>query len=601
MTLLNKLKKINPNKTVIFFISLIILMKIYLLIINPINEGSNVYITNAFLFFNLKNFLYDASSFNDWNHIGTPVYYVYKLMDLASFGLLSNNYEFFKISSHILIIFLYSVSILIFVKLLKDIVELKYIIISLIFFFSSFAQIQSLESIDPHSFQGPLVLVLTSIFISIFSREENQVKLKDVIFLCLIFCLATSVKTSFLPFCISFYISICFFFFQQKKFIKYFIILNISILIIVLLLNLPIAGRLPEIIYNVLFSRSDTSFDTFNILNLIKTFLEVASRENILYLILIIINFFLFTYFLIIKNFINIINKKNKKMKNTNLIFAILIFSSYIYLSLSAAEDYLNFSENISGILFRHSYIYSIFIIFIFISFKIKNKFLEKVYILFTFVVFLSSIIFYIGERNIRNNDLIYKEKLFNNFLKKNISPGSKIAIFNNSVGYGFANENNFYRSINLISNDKFANDAYSRYPNIRYIRLHDYLDNYDFKKNIQNKKLNTKAKIIFEEIDLFLKKNLNNNFYKFFSYKSLKLTGNYLIHDRINNRSNDLFLKKDDELIHYAIFNNSELFNFYKILPEQFIKLVNLEYKISYFKSFLILNDKWYLVKFSE
>jgi len=600
---INKIKNNIDNLIIFFFVLLVFIFKIYLVIISPIPEGGTIYVTNTFLFLNFKTFLIDASSFNDWNHIGTPVYYVYFLINLIFSGELADNYKFFINTSHALVFFFYVLAISFFVKLIKKSVELKYIFAVLLFFFSSFAQIQSLEYIDPHSFQGPVVLILVSFFIKIFLNKKNKINFFELAFLCLIFSIATSVKTSFLPFCISFYIAVIFFFFQNKKPIKFFFIFNLLIIAIMILINLPIAGRLPLILDSVLLSRNDTTFDALNIISLAKVFIQIGIKENVFYLIFILINIFLFSKFVIFDNIIKFFKKNLDKSNYIIIVFSTLIFASYLYLIISASEEYLRVINNDFGIGFRHAYIYSIFIIFAFIFYKAKNAFLEKTYIYLSVIVFVFSVIFYVQDRNSYKSEIDVREKLFQNYLYSKIKKDGKIAVFNNSLSYGFTKENNFYRGNNLFQNDRFADFAYKQYPKIRYIRLHDFLQWESRKKREvfeKREKYPSGKKALMLKWDGFLKKHLHNKtLYKFFSYNSLAITENYPFPSR--SRSKNLFLKKANEKISYAVFSNSSIFKGANITPEEFIKLVIKNYKVLKTESFEIKGDKWFLINFAQ
>lgn len=590
------------NLIILFFIFLILVFKIYFVIVSPIPEGGTVYLTNSFLFFNFKGFLIDPSSFNDWNHIGTPIYYIYSLINLIFSDQLADNYKFFINISHVLIFLLYVLAISFFVKLLKKTVELKYIFVVLVFFFSSFSQIQSLESVDPHSFQGPLVLILVSFFISIFFNKKKIPSFFKLTLLCFIFLVATSIKTSFLPFCIAFYIALIFFAFQNNKSIKFFLIFNLLIILIILLINLPIAGRLPVILYSVLFSRNDTTFNILGAIDLANIFIKIGIKENIFYLILILINIFLFSKFVIVDNIIKFFKKDLEKSDYVVIIFSTLIFFSYLYLVLAASEDYINSkNNNLLGIVFRHAYIYSIFIIFVFLFYKTRNIFFEKLYICLVIIAFLFSIIFYINSRNSYKSEISEREGLFQTYLYSKIKNDGIVAVFNNSLGYGFASENNSYRAINIMQNDRFSEFAYKQYPKIRYLRLHDFLwsQKYVSQKIFQEKNNDFKKKLMLKW-DSFLKDHLSNKvLYKFFSYKSLELSENHSYPSKF--RSKNLFLKKENEKISYAVFSYSELFKEFNITPEEFIVLVGENYKVLVVESFQVKGDKWFLINFAQ
>ena len=329
-----------------------------------------------------------------------------------------------------------------------------------------------------------------------------------------------------------------------------------------MLINLPIAGRLPVILYSVLFSRNDTTFNILGAIDLANIFIKIGIKENIFYLILILINIFLLSKFVIVDNIIKFFKKDLEKSDYIVIIFSTLVFFSYLYLVLAASEDYINSNNNnLLGIVFRHSYIYSIFIIFVFLFYKTRNIFFEKLYICLVIIAFLFSIIFYINSRNSYKSEISEREGLFQTYLYSKIKNDGKVAVFNNSLGYGFASENNFYRAINLIQNDRFSEFAYKQYPKIRYLRLHDFLwsQKYVLPKIFQEKNNDFKKKLMLKW-DGFLKDHLPNKvLYKFFSYKSLQLSEIHSYPSKF--RSKNLFLKKENEKISYAVFSYSKLF----------------------------------------
>ena len=108
--------------------------------------------------------------------------------------------------------------------------------------------------------------------------------------------LAVSIKLSFLPLMVSAYIAIIYKFIRDKKFIlKNLLIFNILILFFILILNFPIIGRLPQILFNVLFSRGDTSFNVFEFFFITKSLAIFIFRENfLLFTMLLVIFYFTF-------------------------------------------------------------------------------------------------------------------------------------------------------------------------------------------------------------------------------------------------------------------------------------------------------------------
>jgi hypothetical protein len=160
-------------------------------------------------------------------------------------------------------------------------------------------------------------------------------------------------------------------------------------------------------------------------------------------------------------------------------------------------------------------------------------------------MAFLFSIIFYINSRNSYKSEISEREGLFQTYLYSKIKNDGIVAVFNNSLGYGFARENNSYRAINIMQNDRFSEFVYKQYPKIRYLRLHDFLwsQKHVSQKIFQEKNNHFKKKLMLRW-DGFLKDHLPNKvLYKFFSYNSSALSGNHLYPSKL--RSKNLFLKK--------------------------------------------------------
>ena len=186
-----------------------------------------------------------------------------------------------------------------------------------------------------------------------------------------------------------------------------------------------------------------------------------------------------------------------------------------------------------------------------------------------------------------------------------NIPNNSKVAVYNNIYGYGFENENLFYRTVNIMANDRYADELFDRFPNVRYLRLNDIM--HEIKPEIlrpeilNNQKLisYSKIKIIRDDWDNFLEKKLPKKLYISLSYKSLSLTGNYFVGDK--ERSNNIFLKRNNENIEYIIFPKVRLFDQYNLSVDEFISILGKRLDIVDVKNFNVENDYWYILKIKQ
>ena len=599
----NQINKLDDKILISIFLTFfIIIIKIYFLFIQEISDGSSVFLTNTYIYTNLKSFLIHPSSFQDWNHPGTPIYYFAHLLNFIFSGLSFSNITEYLYFQHFFIVILYFYSIYFLINFLSSYLTLRVIFLFLIIFFSFFSFYESLEHIDPHSFQIPIVFFLIVFVLkNLLSYNTNY---KNIIVLSFFLSFAISVKLTFLPFFFSSYFAIIYKFFKEKNFIlRNLLYFNFSILCFMLILNLPIIGRWPQILFNVFFSRADTSFNIFEINYLIKSLVDYIFRENYLIFIpLLFVFYFFFSYF--IKKIIEIFKKKSYlKLFSPIEIFTILLFLCFFYLYLCVgSEIYYGTAHFYRGINFRNADIYFIFLVPLLICSKELRDFLskKKIIIIFLFVFFFSCIFFLINRNNFSNN-ISNKNDIFYKKLYSNISKHSKIAVYNNIYGYGFENENLFYRTINIIANDRFSEELFDKFPNVRYLRLNDIL--HEIKPEILKGQSapNTASKIknIRDIWDNFLEKQLSKNFYFFLSHKSLSLSGNYFIGDE--ERSNSLFIKRKNEKIDYIIFPNLKLFKEYNLSVEDFINILSKKLKIIKVENFKVENDDWYILKIKQ
>lgn len=598
----NQINKLDKKIfTTFFFAFFIIVIKIYFLFFQKISDGSSIFLTNTYIYINLKSFLIHPSSFQDWNHPGTPIYYLAPLLNFFSPGLLFSNLSNYLYFQHFFIVILYFYSIYFLINYLENYLKLKIIFLFLLIFFSFFSFYESLEHVDPHSYQIPILFFL--IVFTLKNLLSHNANYKDIIIISFLLSLAISVKLTFFPFFISAYVSIIFRFAKDKNFfLKKFFIINFFILCFMLILNFPIIGRLPQILFNVIFSRADTSFNFFEIFYLIESLMIFIFKENyFIFIPLAIVFYFFFIFFF--QKFLKIYKKKiHTHLISPIEIFSILLFLCFCYTYLCVgSEIYHGNASIIRGINFRNSDIYFIFLIPLLICSKELKVFLSrKIVVFIIFFVFFFSCSLFLVNRNNYANSISNKNQIFYKKLYSSIPQESKIAVYNNLYGYGFENENLFYRTINIMANDRFSDELFDKFPNVRYLRMNDIMHqiNPAILKN-QKSISRSKIKIIRDDLDNFLEKKLPKKLYIFFSYKSLSLTGNYFVGDK--ERSNNIFLKRNNENIEYIIFPKVRLFDQYNLSVDEFISILGKSLNIVNVKNINVENDYWYILKINQ
>ena len=126
---------------------------------------------------------------------------------------------------------------------------------------------------------------------------NNPVKLrKRLIYFSLISSLAISIKMSLLPLVLMSSLVVII---ELRKKIKESLIFICLLFFSFVMFNLPILGRMPRVIYTILFVRSDTrfSFDEIFLYKITKLF-QLIAFQNIFLLIMI----FIFTVIIIINS-----------------------------------------------------------------------------------------------------------------------------------------------------------------------------------------------------------------------------------------------------------------------------------------------------------
>jgi|LakMenEpi03Aug12_release.lakeMendotaPanAssembly.Ray.scaffolds.fasta_scaffold93410_2 hypothetical protein len=535
----------NFCKKNLFLISVIlffILTKYFLIILYPIDFGSFSYSANTFMYYNFKSFLISPQSFYDNNHPGTPIYYLCLLVDFFFKFSDINKFKVYLIIFHLISSFVYIYCFFIFLNYFQKKLSTNKILIFFLFSFSFIFSIQNLEIADPTNYLFPLALILCVECDKIFFGKEN-INLFTLTKISFLSILSASIKLTFLPFLIAIYSALLVKLISNKK-IYYYILLIFLIILFIIILNFPIIGRLPKILFNLLFIRSDSAFDYQDLYYRGYRLVNFIFEINIYLLIL-------NALFLGII-FFNLFCKKNFKVSLAALIYTTLISISYLY-TLIMVEKEIEPFKNSWGImdLFRNNYLYTIFLIPIFQSIKF-NKIQIKILLLFSILAFAENLSYYKNLRDIKVSELIEKKNLFNYELKKRKISFEKdnIAIYSWS-GYPFQNELSHFYANSIFAGERFNKEILRKYPNIKFLRI------LDIQKDFNNKE-ETYAylRTINDKIDLFLKNNFNYSVYLILSPKSFDATNISLNNPK---RSKDLFIKNSNDKIKYIIYNEND------------------------------------------
>lgn len=573
--------KFNERSLVLFFALYLLLSKIYFLYLNPISIGSNVIALNSHIFFNAKSFQFIPQSFHDWNHPGTPIYYLTNLISVFIGGLHVRNFETFLFVFHIITYLFTILTIFYFVNFFKKRVDLKNLLIFILVFFSFDTNLLAIENIDYTAFQLPLTFLILISTVKCLEKQNN----KNLFFLSLILSLSISIIMVFLPYLLSIFLI----FFNQlvliTKKIKKFFLFIIFFIINLIIFNFPILGRMPKIFYNVLFSRKDTTFNFFESFFLLKSSTISLINQNI-FLFFLIGVFIFYVFFEIFKK---IYFFRLRNLFDSKSLFIILITLFFIYTFIVASKD-TNQNWNIQGIFFRNTYIYSSFILLSFFWIK-KNKFYNSIryfLILVSTISFLFTNINYISNRinysKINNqNKLIFKKNL-----EKYTSSANQILIFSDT-GYAFENFNILSRANSVFAGDKFTAELIDQYPNLRYLRIHDIVhNNFEKLSSIQKNKL-------YDNFDKKIKKFFPHKWYLVLSHKSFHETGGSFTDP---NRSKEIYIKnekKNTDDVNLVIFNNSHIFK--NIEVTKIISYIKVNTSLKKSSKFRIGEDIWFVI----
>jgi hypothetical protein len=568
---------VNFKKLIVenyFFFTILIYVisiKYYFIIGNPTTLESYILGNNTHIFFNAKSFYFLPQSFVDWNHPGTPLYYITTLLFFIykNFSI-KEIYEFLIISHFFILIFLIS-SIYIFIDYFKKFIKNKYLYLFLILFFSFDTFLFGMETVDHASFFPSLVMLLL-IFFHKFITNSN---IKNLIIIIFLIWLSNSLILSFVSVTVPLSISLFVFIILNKNYslIKYFFIFNILFIII---LNFPIIGRIPKIFINVIFFRQETSIYINDFFYLIKNFFIYTIKYFYLY-------FFIIFYISIKQiSLIKDIGNKNIDLKIYFLTF-ILMFFLFVYTILaSSSMNFFMEPIKLRGIGMQNVYASSAFIFFIFLCnqniLPIKNY---KIILIFSLTIFIVVNYNYIKSRNEKIIELKTKENILHLKIDQNIKSYKTLAVYSD-LGYGFGDFTIIGRGNSIFAGEKFNGELIEAYPNLRYFRMHDII----FK--LENRNFNANQYVL--KIDDLINKYLHKSLQLIFSPNSLNRTTSWI---GSPSRSKDTYIKKNDKDKVEGIIFNSNLIKDNLPALKQYIKKEN---NLKNYKEIKINNDTWHI-----
>ena len=200
----------NHYKITLIILSLIfIILKIYFLLIAKVNFGSFAYSANNFIYYNARAFAEIPQSFHDWNHPGTPIYYLtYILSSIFLKNLDIENFHNFLNMHHIFIV-IFTVIVLNYslIRIRKYLTPIE-IFFSFLFIYSFYSFVHTLEVVDPTNYLFPLSILIVTQTIDLLNNPKKL--RKKLIYFSLITSLAISIKMALLPLVVMSYLIITF-------------------------------------------------------------------------------------------------------------------------------------------------------------------------------------------------------------------------------------------------------------------------------------------------------------------------------------------------------------------------------------------------------
>jgi hypothetical protein len=568
---LNFKKKIVNNYFFLIILLYLISIKYYFIIENSTTLQSYIVASNTLIFFNAKSFYFLPQSYADWNHPGTPLYYItsmlffiYKVFSIKEI------YEFLKIIHFFIFLFL-ALSTYTFINYFKKFIEKKYLYLFLILFFSFDTFLYGLETVSYISFYPSLTFLLLIFFHKFIEKST----VKNLIIIIFLIWLSNSLIMSFVSVTVPLSISLFAFIILKKNYnlIKYFIIFNI---LFIILLNLPILGRVPKIFFNVFFLREETSLDINNFYYLVKNFFIYIINYFHLY-------FFIFFYFAV-KQFNRIKDIKNKStnVKIYLLTFFLIFLFFILTILMSSSINFLMDPIKLRGIGLHNIYITCVFVFFIFLcNQNLLSSISYKVILISALTIFVFGNYNYIQSRNEKINQLKVKENILHLKINQTIKSYKTLAVFSD-LDYGFGDFAILGTGNNVFGGGKFNDELIDAYPNLRYFRMHDII----FK--LENKTFQINHYIL--KIDSFLEKYLPKPLRLIFSPNSLNLTTPWIGSPL---RSKEIFISKNETDKLDGIVLNSKLIK--SNLPA-LRELIKTKTNLKNYKQIRVHNDYWHI-----
>ena len=568
------LKNFSSKKQVRLFLFLLIASitinkLIFILFPRPIDSFVANYLVH---FYNTKAFIINPHSFYDYNFPGTPTYIITSLLiNISTYfiGIRENILEEYIHYKIIVDSFLYTsiiLSIIYFINFFKKKLNILILFSFIMFYFSLYQFFFLLEIIEATVFLVPCVFLIITLHFKFIEKNNKVYKYSFVLSLGLFS------KLTLLPFVAALLFTRIYFLIKEKNFLT-LIKLTLSFLFFTILLNLPILGRLPGIIYRVIFTRGDINLD-FSFSNIIESIFIYQSQSPLIFTLM----FISVIYFIMNLRFKKI-NKITSEKESFILCFFFLFF--FVWTFIIASKEialYYNFQINFDDEhLFRNNFFYIFYIFFILYYLKNNQTLLKlsKYIFLICAINFLSINYQYLQDRSnkIQNfyNESKEIKKIINieKILTQTAFFGCQLPDFAGAMPHFVANT--------VFTDNRFENQLNKSYSDFNFFNLLNILYENKINESFVNKDL--------LKIDKILLKVFSENS---FVFNSLSPTS----YNRFNNRLGSS--KRDYLKIFSPNIEKSKISNLficttpfktkenYKHIDNEIIKKINNKFNIS-------------------
>ena len=560
--------KISNQKYFIIIAVVLLSLKFYFLTINL--RPTESYFSNfLFIYYNSKNFFLNPHSFYDWNHLGTPIYYIGSMI-LKIVGSNVKNFSSFNLIFHLINIFYLIISICVYLNFFRKKNLEIYFLFFLIILFSYQEFLISLDVLDPTSLLVPTIIFIITYYFKLI--DSNRIKTKNILKLSFFLALMASIKSPNIALVFTICVSAIYHLLFEKRDIAKTFLFMVVITVIFILLNLPILGRVPVAIFNILFENQFNA-NNLSVSYLSKGILFYFNRNPFLFVII--------TLFLIFNIYDFFMSKINSiKILQFFSIFFFLFTLNYSFKEYNFTYDGYRDNEFV----LRNHFIYVFFIIGILFNKQNINKIkkFKKYFLVLSIVIFSTTLI---------NFNKIRLSEVQNYYHKKNelIKQLNKYKEYENiflykSPKFYFENILLHYAADESNTGGLFRDEIKNKISKYKWIYFQQSISD---TKNIRSR---FKESTFIYSFDLFLKKNLSNFFYNSLSFFSLK-NNNYLFKKNRAELLSDTF---DGKAI--MIFSMTE-----RLLRNNEDKIINLikeNYIITYHNKINISNETWSFIE---